>query len=224
MLNFSEAQVIERSGTDNEGCLYKERTMKGVRKGNRRFSDRWCAQIMIDGVRHRHRSYDPQNCIEWLNSVRMGKIKPTDKGADWLRMEQKKDLEIRFDEVIVSATEEAFLMYGFHQSGNLSDINKYMIERLLPHMVWYCCHTLHIGQSTSIDYAKQAAALLLTRITSGKPVMNFTATAKRMLRIRKDHRDFWYYEKAPEKVKMIINNIDFSPLSEVWKVTKDRRI
>jgi hypothetical protein len=65
---------------------------------------------------------------------------------------------------------------------------------------------------------------LLTRITAGKPVMNFTATCKRMLRVHKQRGDFFYYENTPEAVKLMVNRIDMSALADLYKVTKDRRI
>jgi len=51
-----------------------------------------------------------------------------------------------------------------------------------------------------------------------------TKTAKRMLRVRKEHRDFFYYERTPNVAKIAISNIDIEKLGEVWKVTKDKRI
>ena len=49
--------------------------------------------------------------------MRTGKIKPTDNKADWWRMEQRKDDNVRIDEIIVSAAEEAVLLYDYHQTG-----------------------------------------------------------------------------------------------------------
>ena len=54
--------------------------------------------------------------------------------------------------------------------------------------------------------------------------MNFTATCKRMLRVHKQRGDFFYYEKAPEQVRLMVNKLNLDALAEVWKVTKDRRI
>jgi hypothetical protein len=51
-----------------------------------------------------------------------------------------------------------------------------------------------------------------------------TKTAKRMLRVRKEHRDFFFYERTPYVAKMAITNIDIEKLGEVWKLTKDKRI
>ena len=60
--------------------------------------------------------------------------------------------------------------------------------------------------------------------TAGKPVMNFTATCKRMLRVNRQRGDFFYYENAPEQVKLLINGMNLDGLAELYKVTKDRRI
>ena len=116
------------------------------------------------------------------------------------------------------------LLYDYHQTGDLTAINDYLVKRLLPHMVYYCAHTLHFGQDRTITASRQAAALLLTRITAGKPVMNFTATCKRMLRVHKERGDFFYYEKAPEQVRIMVNGMNLDGLAELYKVTKDRRI
>ena len=209
------------------GTIYHDTSVCGnkTKDGKRHFRhDCWRAEIIISNIRYRHRSKSRKDCEDWLKSVRMGRIKPTDNKADWMRMEQRKDLEVRYDEVIVSAAEEAMLMYDYHRTKDLSRINEYLVNRLLPHMTYYCCHTLHLGEDTSIDYTRQAAGLLLQRLAAGFPVLNFTATCKRMLRVRKEHRNFWYYEKAPKNVKMVVDGIDFSALAEVWKVTKDKKL
>ena len=41
---------------------------------------------------------------------------------------------------------------------------------------------------------------------------------------RGNRGDFWYYDKAPEAVKLMVNRIDMSALADLYKVTKDRRI
>ncbi len=53
---------------------------------------------------------------------------------------------------------------------------------------------------------------------------NITFTCKRMLRTYKNRGDFWYYDKAPEAVKLMVNRSDMSALEEIYKVTKERRI
>ena len=207
------------------GTIYHDTSSKGYSKsGKRVFKDCYRAEIVISGQRYRHRSKDRKDCEDWLKAVKAGKIKPTDNKADWWRMEQRKDDNVRIDEIIVSAAEEAVLLYDYHQTGDITAINDYLVKRLLPHMVYYCAHTLHFGQDRTITASRQAAALLLTRITAGKPVMNFTATCKRMLRVHKQRGDFFYYEKAPEQVRIMVNGMNLDGLAELYKVTKDRRI
>ena len=211
-------------GKPSTGTIYHDNASKGWKNGKRVFKDCWRAEIMIAGQRFRHRSKEREDCVAWLRAVKQGKIKPTDNKADWWRMEQRKDDIARFDEIIVSAAEESVMLYDYHQTGDLSAINDYLEKRLLPHMAYYCAHTLHFGQDRTITASRQAAALLLTRITAGKPVMNFTATCKRMLRVNKRRGDFFYYEKAPIQVKLLINGMNIDGLADVWKVAKDRRI
>ncbi len=211
-------------GRPSTGTIYHDNASKGWMNGKRVFKDCWRAEITISGQRYRHRSKEREDCVAWLKAIKQGKIKPTDNKADWWRMEQRKDDNVRIDEIIVSAAEEAVLLYDYHQTGDITAINDYLVKRLLPHMVYYCAHTLHFGQDRTITASRQAAALLLTRITAGKPVMNFTSTCKRMLRLHKQRGDFFYYETAPQEVKLMVNKINFDGLAEVWKVTKDRRI
>ena len=208
----------------NAGCVYHDASSKGWKHGRRVLSDRWVAEILVDGVRHRHRSVDRKDCEEWLRGVRSGRIKPTDKGADWLRMEQKCDMPVRYDEIITSSAEEALLLYEYHQSGDLSRICEYMTARLLPHMMYYCCHTLRLGLNTSKNLTRQAAGLLLTKISAGEPVAPFTRIAKKMLRIHKSRGDFWYYERSPKDVRLFVDNVDYGRLAEVWQVTRDKRL
>ena len=206
------------------GTIYHDSSSKGWRNGKRVFSDRWRADIMIKGVRYRYRGETREECREWLKAVTSKKILPTDNKADWWRMEQHKDEEARIDELIVSAAEEANIVYEYRQTGDTEILYNYCIKALLPHMVYYCAHTLHLGRERSLTCSRQAVGLILTKIVGGRPVTNITFTCKRMLRTYKDRGDFWYYEKAPEAVKLMVNRIDMSALEELYKVTKDRRI
>ena len=124
----------------------------------------------------------------------------------------------------MSAAEESALLYNYHQTGDIQPINDYLEKRLLPHMAYYCAHTLKFGKLRTLTTSRQAAALLLTRITAGKPVTNFTSACKRMLRVHKEHGDFFYYENATEQVKLMVDGLNLDGLAEVWKITKDRRI
>jgi hypothetical protein len=206
------------------GTVYHDTASKGVRNGKRVFKDCWRAEIMIAGQRYRHRSKDRKNCEDWLQAVCDGKINPTDNKADWWRMEQRKDEEVRIDEMIVNQAEEAVLLYDYHQTKDLTKINEYLEKRLLPHMAYYCAHTLRFGKDRTLTASRQAAALLLTRIVAGRPVMNFTASCKRMLKIHQQRGDFFYYEKAPEQVRLMVNGMNIDGLAELYKITKDRRI
>ena len=206
------------------GTIYHDTASKGWKNGKRVFSDRWRADIMIHGVRYRYRAETRQECAEWLKAVTSKKIMPTDNKADWWRMEQHKDEEARIDELIVSAAEEAHIVYEYRQSGDTQILYDYCTKALLPHMVYYCAHTLRLGRDRTLTASRQAVGLILTKIVGGRPVTNITFTCKRMLRTYASRGDFWYYDKAPETVKLMVNRIDMSALEELYKVTKDRRI
>lgn len=222
--NINMYDSENKFGRKSTGTIYHDNASKGWKNGKRVFKDCWRAEITISGQRYRYRSKDWDDCVNWLKAVKQGKIRPTDNKADWWRMEQHKDEAARIDEIIVNAAEESVLLYDYHQTKDIKPICEYLTQRLLPHMAYYCAHTLKFGKDRTLTASRQAAALLLTRIVAGKPVLNFTATCKRMLRLHKQRGDFFYYEKAPEEVKLMVNRIDLSPLAEVWKVTKDRRI
>ena len=214
-----------RRGKPATGTIYHDHGSKGYdATGKRIFKDCWRAEINIMGVRYRHRSKDRKDCEDWLKAVKQGKIKPTDNKADWWRMEQHKDEEARIDELIVSAAEEANIVYEYRQTGDTQILYDYCVKDLLPHMVWYCAHTLHLGRDRSLTCSRQAVGLILTKIVGGRPVTNITFTCKRMLRTYKNRGDFWYYDKAPEAVRLMVNRIDMTALAELYKVTKDRRI
>ena len=206
------------------GTIYHDHGSKGWQNGKRVFKDCWRAEITIDGQRYRHRSKERSDCEEWLKAVRCNKIRPTDNKADWWRMEQHKDESVRIDEIIVSQAEESVMLYDYHQTGDLSKIYEYITQRLMPHMAYYCAHTLQFGKDTTITASRQAIALLLTRITAGKPILSMTSTCKKMLRVYKQRGDFFYYENAPEQVKLMVNGLNLDGLAAIWKVTKDRRL
>ncbi len=211
-------------GRPSTGTIYYDNASKGWKNGKRVFKDCWRAEIMIAGQRFRHRSKDRDDCVAWLKAVKQGKIKPTDNKADWWRMEQRKDEEARIDELIVSAAEEANIVYEYRQTGDTQILYDYCTKALLPHMVYYCAHTLRLGRDRTLTASRQAVGLILTKIVGGRPVTNITFTCKRMLRTYKNRGDFWYYDKAPEAVKLMVNRIDMSALADLYKVTKDRRI
>ena len=77
---------------------------------------------------------------------------------------------------------------------------------------------------TTLVASKQAVALLLTRIVNGKPILSFTASCKKMLRVYKKQGNFFYYENAPEQVQLMVNGLNLDELAKVWKITKDRRL
>ena len=206
------------------GTIEHDTSSKGWKNGKRVFKDCWRAVIMVNGQRYRHRGETREECREWLKAVCAKKILPTDNKADWWRMEQHKDEEARIDELIVSAAEEANIVYEYRQTGDTEILYNYCIKALLPHMVYYCAHSLHLGRDRSLTCSRQAVGLILTKIVGGRPVTNITFTCKRMLRTYKSRGDFWYYDKAPDVVKLMVNRIDMSALEELYKVTKDRRI
>lgn len=92
-------------GTRNIGCVYPDTYSKGIKNNHRTYHNRWVAEIQIGGVHFRHRSADQTDCEEWLKAVRMGRISPRDCGADWYLVEQRRDMEKRFEEMILSAAE-----------------------------------------------------------------------------------------------------------------------
>lgn len=66
------------------GTVYHDTGSKGYSKsGKRVFKDCYRAEIMIGRQRYRYRSKERQNCVDWLEAVRQGKIKPTDNKSDW---------------------------------------------------------------------------------------------------------------------------------------------
>ena len=81
-----------------------------------------------------------------------------------------------------------------------------------------------LGRDRTLTASRQAVGLILTKIVGGRPVTNITFTCKRMLRTYASRGDVWYYDKAPEVVKLMVNRIDMSALADLYKVTKDRRL
>ena len=98
------------------GNITPDNSSKGWKNGKRVFKDCWRATIQIRGVKYRYRAKTREECKQWLKAVLSKKILPTDNKADWWRMEQHKDEEARIDELIVSAAEEANIVYEYEQS------------------------------------------------------------------------------------------------------------
>jgi hypothetical protein len=214
-----QADTIPRRGT-----VFPDNSSKGWKKGKRVFKDCWRAVIMIHGIRYSYRAKTRNECREWLRAVISKKILPTDNKADWWRMEQHKDEAARIEEHILSAAEEACIVADYHQTHDTQPLYDYCTRALLPHMVYYCAHTLRLSKDRTLTASRQAVGLILTKIVGGRPVTNITFTCKRMLRIYASRGDFWYYDRAPEEVKLMVGRIDMTAFEELYKVTKDRRI
>lgn len=225
--NDTDTMTMEEWEADNRyrtGSIVPESSSKGWKGNKRVIRDGYRAIITINGQKYRHRAKTRQECKDWLKAVLSKQILPTDNKADWWRMEQHRDEAARIDEMVASAAEESNMVYEFRKTGDSTVLFDYVTKRLLPHMVYYCAHCLRMGKDHSLSASRQAVGLILTRIFGGRPITNITYTCKHMLRIHRNRGDFWYYEQAPADVKMMVNRIDFAPLAEVWKISKDRRI
>lgn len=220
-LTMEEWQADTRYRT---GTIVPESSSKGWKGNKRVIREDYRAIITINGQKYRHRAKTRQECKDWLRAVLSKQILPTDNKADWWRMEQRKDEAARIEEMVASAAEESSMVYEFRKTGDSTALFDYVTKRLLPHMVYYCAHSLSMGKDHSLSASRQAVGLILTRIFGGRPITNITFTCKHMLRIHRNRGDFWYYEQAPADVKLMVNRIDFAPLAEVWKVSKDRKI
>ena len=64
----------------------------------------------------------------------------------------------------------------------------------------------------------------IAQYAGGGPVTNITFTCKRMLRTYASRGDFWFYDRAPRDVQLMVDRLDLSGLAQLYKVTKDRRI
>lgn len=205
------------------GHIEKDHYSKGACRFRQQRKNRWEVRIQIHGTKYRYRAKTRTGCEEWLQAVLDKRILPTCSEAEWLRAEQRKDMMARYQEMTASNAEECLLVYEYYNSGDIGPVSEYIVKRLLPHMVYYCCHTLHLGQSHSITYSKEAIALLLTKLSARRPVASMTALCKRIARMKRNGSTY-YMDHLPKDMEHVVNGIDYAPLKEVWKVTKDRRL
>lgn len=205
------------------GHIGKACGSRGHRHGHRRDENRHEATIMVHGNIYRHRSPRREDCSDWLRAVLDKRILPTDNKADWLRAEQRKDMMARYQEMTAINCEEGLLVYNYYATDDISQLSEYIEKCLLPHLTYYCCHTLGLGQRNSILYSREAVALLLTKISCNRPVMNMTALCKRIIRTKRNGNTF-YYDHMPKDMRVVVDGVDYAPLEQLWKVTKDKRI
>lgn len=196
---------------------------RGYRHGSPREDERHEAVIMVHGNVYRHRSSRREECCDWLRAVIDKRIHPSDNKADWLRAEQRKDMMARYEQMAACNCEEAVLLYEYYQTGDITNLGEYIEKNLLPHLVYYSCHTLQLGLKNSILYSREAVALLLTKVASHRQVMNMTALCKRIIRTKRYGNTF-YYEHMPKDMRMVVDGVDYAPLEKLWKVTRDKRI
>ena len=213
-----EADTYKRTGH-----IGKLSCSRGHRRDRRREENRYEARIQVHGEIFRHRSSSRYDCEDWLRAVLEKKILPSDTSADWLRAEQRKDMMARYQQMTTIQCEESELIYNYYATGDITPLSEYIEKSLLPHLVWYSCHTLQLGLKNSIIYSREAVALLLTKISAYRPVMNMTALCKRICKTKRNG-DTLYFDHMPKDMKNVVNGVDYSPLEELWKVTKERRI
>lgn len=205
------------------GNIHRDTYSKGRKKGRQVKYDCYKAEITVHGIRYRRREKTRDACAEWLKAVISKKILPSDNKADWLRSEQHKDMAARYDEMAATNCEEGLIVYDYYQTGDITPLAEYIEKSLLPHLVYYSCHTIGLGRKTSIIYSREAVALILTRIAAHRLVMNMTALAKRIIRTKRYGNTF-YYDHMPKDMRLIVDGVDYTPLEQLWKVTRDKRL
>ena len=205
------------------GHIERDRYSKGMRRGKQLHHDRMEARIMVHGKVYKHRARTRYECQDWLNAVLSKKILPSDNKADWLRAEQRKDIAARYSEMQAESTEENLLLYKYYSEGNVEPLYEYIESCLLPHLVYYGCHTLSLGRKNAIVYSREAVSLLLTKIAYNRPVYSITALCKRIMKIKRNG-DTHYYDHMPKDMRLVVDRVDYAPLEKLWEVTRDKRI
>lgn len=205
------------------GSIQCDHFSKGMCGGKQRHHNRMEVRIMIHGKVYRHRAKTRSECQDWLNAVLSKKILPSDNKADWLRAEQRKDMNARYYEMQAENTEENVLLYQHYSEGNIEPLYEYIEKCLLPHLMYYGCHTLHLGRKNAIIYSREAVSLLLTKIAYNRPVYSITALCKRIMKMKRNGNTF-YYDHLPKDMRLVVDRVDYAPLEKLWEVTRDRRI
>ena len=219
-LTMEEWEDDTRSRT---GSIQRDRYSKGMRGGNQRYCNRMEARIRVHGKVYKYRAKTRSECQDWLNAVLAKKILPSDNKADWLQAEQRKDMVARYSEMQAESTEENVLLYQYYSDGNIEPLFEYIVKSLLPHLVYYGCHTLCLGKKNAIIYSREAVSLLLTKVAYNRPVYSITALCKRIMKLKRNG-DTHYYDHMPKDMRLVVDRVDYAPLENLWKVTKDRRI
>lgn len=196
---------------------------RGQAPDGQRADNRYEAVIQVQGEKYRHRSSNRYDCETWLKAVLSKRILPTDHDADWLRAEQRRDMAARYEQMAASNCEEGLLLYDYYQTGDIAPIAEYIERSLLPHLIYYACHTVRLGLRTSVIYSREAVACLLTKVAAGRMVMNMTAFCKGIIRTKRYGNEY-YYLHMPKDMRLVVDGIDYAPLEQLWRVTRDKRI
>jgi len=64
-----EQNTNKRLGRKNKGCIYFDRSLKETRHGRHIYHNKFCAEIIINGVRYRHRSVHISSCEDFINEM-----------------------------------------------------------------------------------------------------------------------------------------------------------
>ena len=116
---------------------------------------------------------------------------------------------------------EAMLAKGFFDTGDFSEINRYVERQLCPELIEYALtkHSFTMGQ---IEYfLPELLGILYEHIYAYRPVANYTRFCRRLIREYRKNKTFgWYDRRQPSIIERQVNNLNIESLCKKFKETK----
>lgn len=125
----------------------------------------------------------------------------------------------RLQNVIVEA--DAVLHY--FKTGKMDKVNDHVTKYLYTTLLDWSVKSLHLSVRTASQLVPEVIARMYEVILQGHAISYMERYCKKLLQNKK-RKGWWGYEgKIPEKIELIINNLNLDSLCKKYKVTKTRK-
>ena len=118
--------------------------------------------------------------------------------------------------------QEARLTAEYFESRDFSSINRHVERVVIPQLNAYCRNTIQLRAVEVESAVYGAVAIFYTYLYADCVITNYVRYMSKLLRVYKERGNFGYYDRVPEPVHREVENLDFSDLKTIYKVSKLR--
>ena len=114
---------------------------------------------------------------------------------------------------------EARLTAEYFESRDFTPISRHVCRVVIPQLNAYARNTIKLCSGVIEPAVYGAVAIFYTYLYADHVITNYVRYMAKMLRVYKERGDFGYYDRVPEPVHREVENLDFSNLKTIYKVS-----